>query len=144
MQQTTKYKLNLVEKTDTFSPEALNQNTQKVEDALKTKADTDKTGQQFAALAARVTALEGKKITIGTYTGNGNAQIPIRFPFAPSALVIQPSGSSNSRIVMQGVPLMDGEHEVARLEGAALYAPSSAGVTVNYKGAQYAFLAFPQ
>ena len=144
MQQTDKYKLNLIERTDPFSPDALNENTQKMEDALKTKAGTAETGQQFAALAARVTTLEGKKIAIGTYTGNGDAQTPIQFPFAPSALVIQLPTSSNSFIVMQGVPLKNNGTEFARLEGAELYAPSSATAPLNYNGMQYSFLAFPQ
>ena len=36
MQQTEKYKFNLIETSDAFSPEALNQNAQKLEDALIT------------------------------------------------------------------------------------------------------------
>ena len=38
MQQTTTYKLNLIETDDVFSPEPLNQNTQKVEAALSDAA----------------------------------------------------------------------------------------------------------
>ena len=34
MQHTDKYKLDLLEKEDAFSPDALNANTQKVEEAL--------------------------------------------------------------------------------------------------------------
>lgn len=37
MKQTNKYKLNLIETSDPFGPEALNENTQKLEDALEAK-----------------------------------------------------------------------------------------------------------
>lgn len=38
MQQTDKYKLNLIEKTDTFSPDALNENMEKVEGSITAEA----------------------------------------------------------------------------------------------------------
>lgn len=73
MQQTEKYQLNLIEKTDTFSPEALNQNAQKVEGALGT-------------LDGRVTALEVKKIVFGSiYVGS---QTEIDLGFTPKALLL--------------------------------------------------------
>ena len=67
MQQTEKYKLNLIEKEDVFSPDALNENMEKLEVALEGKTDAADTG----ALDARVTALEVHKIAIGHYIGNG-------------------------------------------------------------------------
>lgn len=77
MQQTDKYKLNLVEKDDVFSPDALNQNTQKVENALAA-AET--------ALDQRVTALEVKKIVFGSiYVGS---QTEIDLGFTPKALLL--------------------------------------------------------
>lgn len=54
MQQTTTYKLNLIETDDVFSPEPLNQNTQKVEAALSDAA---------AALAAESRARQSADAT---------------------------------------------------------------------------------
>ena len=62
MQQTNQYKLNLIEKTDTFSPDPLNENTEKVEAQLaaetlaRTAADTAETQARTAADAAEAKA----------------------------------------------------------------------------------------
>ena len=40
MQQTNKYHFNLIDTSDAFSPEALNANTQKLEDALAAREST--------------------------------------------------------------------------------------------------------
>lgn len=58
MQQTTKYKLNLIERDDAFSPDAQNQNTQKVKNALIAhKAAVEEVTD---AIDQRVTVLEAK------------------------------------------------------------------------------------
>ena len=62
MQQTNQYKLNLIEKTDTFSPDPLNENAEKVEAQLaaetlaRTAADTAETQARTAADAAEAKA----------------------------------------------------------------------------------------
>lgn len=95
MQQTAKYKLNLIEKSDTFSPDPLNQNTQKVENALSAATAHADAGDKAeaaarAALAQRVTALEAHKMVVGTYTGNGSTTDgqTINLGFTPAAVLL--------------------------------------------------------
>ena len=87
MQQTNKYKLNLIEKDDTFSPDPLNDNMEKVERALEreaaarqaadaaeaqTRADAD------AALDRRIQTIEAHKIVFGS-AGNGSTTANLGF-----------------------------------------------------------------
>ena len=87
MQQTNKYKLNLIEKDDTFSPDPLNDNMEKVEGALmaetgarqaadaaeaQTRADAD------AALDRRIQTIEAHKIVFGS-AGNGSTTANLGF-----------------------------------------------------------------
>ncbi|MBD5099069.1 MAG: hypothetical protein HDT35_05910 [Clostridiales bacterium] len=58
MQQTETYKLNLIESSDTFSPDPLNENMEKAEEALD-------------GLNQRVTVLETHKIVTGFHEGTG-------------------------------------------------------------------------
>lgn len=60
MQQTEKYKFNLIEPSDPFLPDGLNENTQKIEDALTAHENT---------VEQRLTVLEGHKVALGSYTG---------------------------------------------------------------------------
>ena len=69
MQQTNKYKLNLIEKDDTFSPDPLNDNMEKVERALEAEA---------AALDQRLQAIEAHKIVFGS-AGNGSTTANLGF-----------------------------------------------------------------
>lgn len=84
MQQTETYKLNLIEKKDVFSPDALNENMEKLEVALEGRTDAADT----EALDARVTALEVHKIAIGHYIGNGETNQFIPLPFTPTAVLL--------------------------------------------------------
>ena len=100
MQQTDKYKLNLVETSDAFSPDALNENTQKLEAALEEVTAHADAGDQAeaaarAALAQRVTALEARKVVVGSYTGDGSTagQI-IGLGFTPAAVLLGKDGKS--------------------------------------------------
>ena len=86
MQQTKTYKLNLMETSDTFSPDPLNQNTQMIEDALS--AETVRRTAGDTALDSRVTVLEGHKVAVGSYTGAGELQT-IQLGFRPRAVIIQ-------------------------------------------------------
>lgn len=77
MQQTEKYQLNLIEKTDTFSPDPLNENMEKVEAALETKAD-------FAAMDARVQELEVHQFIVGKTTQGDTENLGA----TPKALIV--------------------------------------------------------
>lgn len=60
MQQTTKYKLNLIERDDPFLPEGLNENTRKLEQVVS---------QHLEGMDQRVAVLEAHKVVMGTYQG---------------------------------------------------------------------------
>lgn len=91
MQQTTKYKFNLIEGSDDVSPVPLNENMEKVEAQF---------GAVETALADGLTAVEaslgsgGKtaRIAYGKYTGNGKcgAAYPnsLTFDFAPKVVFV--------------------------------------------------------
>ena len=94
MQQTKKYKLNLIEKTDAFSPDALNQNMEKVEAALEAAAahaDSGDAGeaaaraQAVAALDQRLQVVEAHKFVCG-YTSPGTTEY---LGFTPRAVFVQ-------------------------------------------------------
>ena len=70
MQQTEKYKLNLIESSDPFLPEGLNQNTQKIENAMA--AHEAKLDGQVSAIVQNL-GIHGHnaRIAWGSYTGTG-------------------------------------------------------------------------
>lgn len=85
MQHTETLNLNLIETSDPFSPAPLNENTLALEAALGAlRADLDSTG---ISLADRVTALEGRKISVGTYHGTGST-VSIRVGFTPKVVLV--------------------------------------------------------
>ena len=72
MQKTEKYQFNLVEPSDTFSPDPLNQNMEAVEQALDGLSGRSDDGDaQTAALSARVAKLEQHRFAVGSYKGVG-------------------------------------------------------------------------
>ena len=81
MQQTDTYKLNLIESGDTFSPAPLNENMEKVEEALLTQADA-------------MDALSSGQLNCitGTYTGSGkfgeSDPNTLTFPFEPKLVLV--------------------------------------------------------
>ena len=68
MKQTETYQLNLIEPSDVFSPDPLNQNMERAEAALEAARAEAKAADD--ALDARIAVLEAHKIIIGAYTGN--------------------------------------------------------------------------
>ena len=81
MQQTETYKLNLIETSDPFSPQALNENTQKLE-AVVEKMDT------------RVTVLEGHKAVFGSYNSKLSYDLTYELGFRPKAVIVCSVGGS--------------------------------------------------
>ena len=71
MQQTETCKLNLIETSDPFSPAPLNENAEKIEAALATKADARQAAAGHAALEQRLAELELHKVVAGFYIGDG-------------------------------------------------------------------------
>lgn len=100
MQQTTSREFSIIESSDPFLPEALNDNTRKIEAALdahetQTKAVTD-------ALDARITTLEGHKMAWGLYTGDGQASRLIPLPFTPTVVVAHNLGTKTTIVGIEG------------------------------------------
>ena len=86
MQHTDKYKLDLIEKEDAFSPDALNANTQKVESALMAHEGAVK--EVTDGLDQRVMVLEAKKFAVGTYKIELSETLNIQVGFTPIALYV--------------------------------------------------------
>ena len=65
MQQTEKRNLNIIEPSDPFLPDALNENTRKIEAALE--AHEDAVAAQVDALDQRIQVIEAKKFVYGSF-----------------------------------------------------------------------------
>ena len=92
MQFTNQYKLNLIEATDTFSPQPLNENMEKVEAALKTQGEALSAAQAQHAQDIAALAASGLKVAFGSYTGNGkygaNNYTTITTAISPKFLIV--------------------------------------------------------
>ena len=101
MQQTEKYQFNLIESSDPFSPEALNDNAVKLEAALERhKAETTQ------ALNSRM------RVVAGSYTGTGEygAAHPCSIKLDPAlgspiAILFVDSGQGDVYMFMEGVTM---------------------------------------
>ncbi len=92
MQQTEKYKLNLIEREDVFSPDPLNENAEKTDAALA--AVVDEARAVNAELEGRVAALEAKKAVFGSYGGTGAYTQDITLGFTPKIAIVAPAMST--------------------------------------------------
>ena len=89
MQQTTKYQFKLIEGSDDFSPQPLNDNVEKVEEVLEDMAETVEAVQSVTTVAYTPT---NKPFVVGSYIGTNYDQT-ITLGFKPSFLII--SGLQN-------------------------------------------------
>lgn len=101
MQQTSKYQFNLVDATDDFSPDPLNQNAQKTE-TLIAGVEND-----LADLVTEVGAGGHTcRIAFGSYQGSGTygAGSPnsLSFDFYPVLVMLQGVGMQNNGIMVRG------------------------------------------
>ena len=130
MQQTETYKLNLIESSDPFLPDALNENTQKIEEVVQEK---------LGEMDARVTVLEGFKFASGFYTGTGGAQT-IELPFSPVAVL--------TPLATRGAPILSvkgrtaPERGLRPVENGFIVDQYSNDVAVNSNGGIYHYIAF--
>lgn len=94
MQQTNKYKLNLIEKDDTFSPDPLNDNMEKVEEALEREtaarqaadaAEAQARAGADSALDRRIQTIEAHKIVFGSAN---NTSTTANLGFTPLLLYV--------------------------------------------------------
>ena len=91
MQQTEKYKLNLIESSDPFLPDALNENTQKIEEVVSgSLGDMDE----------RVKVFEAKKFAYGTCTGVSGGPNEVQVGFTPIVVIIHYCRGSDGATAM--------------------------------------------
>ena len=98
MQQTEKRGFNIIETSDPFLPDALNDNTRKLEaalDALTAYADAGD-----AAVVSRVVELEKFHFACGVYKGNGVERL-MNVGFRPLMVVLQLE-SREAHIIIEG------------------------------------------
>ena len=111
MQQTEKYKLNLIEKGDVFSPDALNENARKVEEAIAAEAAAQGQARaaDIAALDQRLQVFEAHKLVIGS----AGEDEKIYLGFTPKVLFVKGSNGHqvyfNGKVSGFGLSLEDGE-----------------------------------
>ncbi len=89
MQQTEKRGFSIIETSDAFSPQALNDNTRKIEAALDAHEAAVK--EVTDDLDARVTVLEAKKFAVGTYQIEMYETLSIQVGFTPIAVLVSQS-----------------------------------------------------
>ena len=110
MQHTDKYKLNLIEKDDVFSPDALNDNARSTESTTylgEIAAKAEIAARQ--ALEGRVTALEAHHTAVGIYRGDttpgDETWRAISLDFTPEVVILQLVTSGSCAMVVQNCGL---------------------------------------
>ena len=150
MQQTQKYKLNLIESSDPFMPEGLNQNTQKVEEVLAAQeaANDQKVAavagqvtalgaasdQKLAEMNQRVTVLEGHRCFVGSYVGDGTNNRFINLGVTPLAVII-PGMCDNPFLLGKG--LINNGHGIV---DNGFVVSNNGSYSPNYPRGDYMFL----
>lgn len=131
--QTGKYKLNLIEPTDPFLPDALNQNTMKLEEAVSGHLED---------MDQRLTVLEARHFAYGIYVGNDPRSTSgvlltqlIPLPFAPTAVFVATPGTEYSTF---GFAVKNGNAPYLKLVENGFTAQGN----VNYQGQRFGFIAF--
>ena len=141
MQQTEQYKLNLIETSDTFSPNPLNENMEKLEKALGTKTDAAVT----AALEQRVISLEDRHVVGGIYIGDSSSNgvyQTVSLGFTPT-LVLASAGVGKSPVfVWEGGNWgVSGYEPSLMITEGGFKACSTMNLQLNLKGGKYPFIA---
>ncbi len=148
MQQTDKYQFKLIEGTDAFSPQPLNENMEQVEQAL--------TELESSLLGNLGTIGQNLRVEAGSYVGTGGygESQPNTLTFqlhpvvvmvalttaatgAPPMVLMRPAPSASCQLggVAYGVFLTWGEHSVqwyVNGDGSAYHQGNSNGVTYHY------------
>ena len=87
MQHTEAYNLNLIETSDTFSPDPLNQNAQLLEDAVEAEAAARTAAD--SALSQRLQVFEAHRLKYGTYRSDVDQPLYVNVGFKPAFVFIQ-------------------------------------------------------
>ena len=143
MQQNTSFKLDRISIDDKFSPKTLNDNAAQVEAALNTMSTMMVAGDtalrtDLDGVDQRVTALEAKKMVLGSYKGTGSNGIGsqiIELGFSPIALIVCGYGHT-------GLVLRDSQNAQLKLTETGFVAYNSSGVHFNNYPSIYNYIAF--
>lgn len=138
MQQTDKYKLNLIETSDTFSPEALNENAQKLEAALEAVRAEAATGD--AALDQRLQVFEAKRFAFGTYLPSVTT-FNVSLGFRPRVVFILAAGVTRGGALFDGVSHSNGHITDDGFSITGHGGGSNNGTALNAAGT-FAYVAF--
>ena len=143
MQQTDKYQLNLIENEDTFSPDPLNGNAEKLEAALIRLEGADAAEAQARAAAdkaldQRIRVFEARHLAIGTYKLQSTAVTEVNLGFDPAAVIIL---STNSYFI-GGMLLPDAGGNGKIIPNGFQVSASSAAGTINNSHGTFAYVAF--
>ena len=127
MQQTETYKLNLIESSDPFLPDALNENTRKIEEVVQEK---------LAEMDARVTVTELHQAAAGTFSYKNDTAQTIELGFTPKAVYVRMTSTGNSRdyLIVDGVKP---DTELSIVEGGFQLTPK----TNTYLYGSFAYVA---
>ena len=124
MQQTDKYKLNLIESSDPFLPDALNENTRKLEQAVS---------EHLEGMDQRVQFLEACHIYAGSHRNTSSSMDFISLPFTPYAIMIFFEGKSF--LTVSGPDGIENSNLLIAESGFRVH-------TVLTRSALYTFIAF--
>lgn len=126
MQKTKNHDLNLVEMSDTFSTQPLNENMETIDAALQAISDT------ASAISKRVVSLEAKHIAFGTYSGSGSSTT-ITVGFRPRGVAI---GGAYSTVIVGNVGDVNGTY------GSLTDSGFRVSGTYSVSGKSYNYIAF--
>lgn len=139
MQQTEKYKLNLVERDDVFSPDPLNENMEKVERALESEAAARAAAD--AALDQRLQVFEARHVAIGTYAP-ALEPLDIDLGFEPKAvLFLATNDSIFSGMLVPNAVRYDAALTATGFQIEAAGGAASSSSILNRSGVSFAYLA---
>ena len=140
MQHTEKYRFDLIERDDVFSPDALNENMEKVEAALDTVRAEAKAGD--GALDTRLAVLEARKIVVGTYTGTGGTQ-QIQLGFKPRLVILMAIPGYLTDVPHYGLAYADRSFSsYLVINDVGFSAKADNSVNLNHDGWTYLYAAF--
>ena len=108
MQQTETYKLNLIETDDNFSPNPLNENTQKLETTLAAlNAGGEACAAEIAGLDQRLKVFEARRFAAGTFAGTGRST-DVALDFTPKVVIVHSGYGSKCAMYIEGQTSQNG------------------------------------
>ena len=132
MQQTETYKLNLIESSDPFSPQALNENTQKLEEVVSEK---------LGEMDQRVTVLEATKLVAGVFKSTNIPNDIIELGFTPEAVFLSDAHGANQVCFITKAGSYVGNGNVVVVENGFQLVNGGGSTAVN-NGRPICFFAF--